>query len=296
MQILFTNFAELDEHRQIADITDNTYRSRRISRSAVTSTCRTLSEAPEECFLRGAGLTLPKYDTTLPLMRRPRSAVYFFLLCTMSVILSGMALACAPPPPSLSPFDEAVEMQTRVYEGQALSSVEDFRENSIAGPRHIDPDRYSLRVTGLVENELILTYDAILTRYASTKKLARLQCIEGWDVTVLWEGVLVQDLLEDAAMTPEAEIVIFRAADGYSTSLFIDYLYENDIIMAHSMNDVTLPAELGFPFQLVAESKWGYKWIKWITSVEVSDDVFHEGYWEQRGFSDVADVEDPFLS
>ncbi len=213
----------------------------------------------------------------------------------MLIIPSGMALACAPPPASLSPFDEAVEMQTRVYQGQALSSMEDFRENSIAGPRYIDPTRYSLHVTGLVENELILTYDDILTEYASMKKVARLQCIEGWDVSVLWEGVLVRDLLEDAGVTEDAEIVIFHAADRYSTSLFIDYFYENDIIMAHSMNDVTLPTELGFPFQLVAEGKWGYKWIKWITVVEVSDDVFHEGYWEQRGFSDVADVEDSFL-
>ena len=44
------------------------------------------------------------------------------------------------------------------------------------------------------------------------------------------------------------------------------------IIVAYKMNGVELPPKRGFPFQLVAESKWGYKWIKWITSIEVSDD------------------------
>jgi DMSO/TMAO reductase YedYZ molybdopterin-dependent catalytic subunit len=51
------------------------------------------------------------------------------------------------------------------------------------------------------------------------------------------------------------------------------------------MNGVTLPAERGYPFQLVAEDRWGYKWIKWVTEIEVSDDPTYRGYWERRGFS-----------
>ena len=39
--------------------------------------------------------------------------------------------------------------------------------------------------------------------------------------------------------------------------------------MAHKINNVTLPPERVFPFQLVAESKWGYKWIKWITYLQL---------------------------
>jgi len=79
--------------------------------------------------------------------------------------------------------------------------------------------------------------------------------------------------------------VIFYAADGYSTSLPLDYIEDRDILLAYSMNGVTLPAERGFPFQLVAEDRWGYKWIKWVTRIEVSDDPSYRGYWEKRGFS-----------
>jgi DMSO/TMAO reductase YedYZ molybdopterin-dependent catalytic subunit len=44
----------------------------------------------------------------------------------------------------------------------------------------------------------------------------------------------------------------------------------------------------------VAESKWGYKWIKWITEIELSDDVNYRGYWESRGFSNEGDLDESF--
>jgi DMSO/TMAO reductase YedYZ molybdopterin-dependent catalytic subunit len=65
--------------------------------------------------------------------------------------------------------------------------------------------------------------------------------------------------------------------------------------MAYKMNNVTLPIERGFPFQLVAESKWGYKWIKWITEIEFSSNESYEGYWEQRGYSNSANLTEGFF-
>ena len=59
---------------------------------------------------------------------------------------------------------------------------------------------------------------------------------------------------------------------------------DNDILMAYAMNNVTLPAERGFPFELVAEDKWGYKWIKWIEEIELSSNPNYKGYWELRGY------------
>ena len=64
--------------------------------------------------------------------------------------------------------------------------------------------------------------------------------------------------------------------------------------MAYKMNEISLPSERGFPFQLVAESKWGYKWIKWVTEIELSDDVNYKGYWESRGYSNEADLDKRF--
>jgi len=61
-------------------------------------------------------------------------------------------------------------------------------------------------------------------------------------------------------------------------------------MIAYKMNTVTIPPERGFPFQLVAEGKYGYKWAKWITRIEVSDDTNFRGYWESYGYDNVADL------
>jgi DMSO/TMAO reductase YedYZ molybdopterin-dependent catalytic subunit len=176
------------------------------------------------------------------------------------------------------------------YEGKDLSSINDFRENSIRGPQYVDNQTYRLAITGLVDNQLEYTYDDVINSNQQFKKVVTLYCVEGWSVTILWEGVLVEDLIEEAGVKPETTTVIFHAYDGYTTSLPLDYIIDNNIMMAYKMNNVTLPPERGFPFQLVAESKYGYKWIKWITEIELSDNENYKGYWETRGWDNNADL------
>jgi DMSO/TMAO reductase YedYZ molybdopterin-dependent catalytic subunit len=185
--------------------------------------------------------------------------------------------------------------EVREYEGEDLSSVNDFRENSIKGPQYVDINDYRLQVTGLVESPQSYSYDEVLDSYTGYKKVVTLYCVEGWEVNILWEGVLVSDLLAAAGPLPEAKIAIFHAYDGYTTSLPLDYITDSDILMAYKINGLTLSPERGFPFALVAESKWGYKWIKWITEIELSDDESYRGYWEERGFSDSGDLDESFF-
>ena len=186
-------------------------------------------------------------------------------------------------------------VEIKDYEGTKLSSVDDFRENSIKGPQQVDIDSYQLMVTGLVENMANYTYDEVIDSYQHYKKLVTLNCVEGWSVDILWEGILVRELIAASGSLASAKVVIFHAYDGYTTSLPLDYIVNNDILIAYKMNDVVLPQERGFPFELVAESKWGYKWIKWITEIELSDDVNYRGYWEQRGYSNSGDLDKGFF-
>jgi DMSO/TMAO reductase YedYZ molybdopterin-dependent catalytic subunit len=186
--------------------------------------------------------------------------------------------------------------EVREYQGEDLSSINDFgRENSIKGPQHVDIEDYQLQVTGLVESNQSYSYDEVLDLFPNYKKVVTLYCVEGWDVKLLWEGVLVADVLAEAGPSPQAKIAIFHAYDGYTTSLSLDFITDNDILMAYKMNEVTLPPERGFPFALVAESKWGYKWIKWIVEIELSDDEDYQGYWESRGYSDTGDLDESFF-
>ncbi|MFC2123135.1 molybdopterin-dependent oxidoreductase [Bacteroidota bacterium] len=189
---------------------------------------------------------------------------------------------------------EAVEV--RQYEGKNLSSVNDFRENSIKGPQYVDIENYRLTVGGLVEKPKSYEYDQIIDDYQSYNKVLTLDCVEGWSATILWEGMLVRELIAASGILPEAKVVIFHAYDGYTTSFPIEYIMGNDIMMAYKMNDIDLPAKRGYPFQLVAESKWGYKWIRWITEIELSDDEDYRGFWESRGYSNTGDLDKGFFS
>ena len=185
--------------------------------------------------------------------------------------------------------------EVRQYQGEDLSSINDFRENSIKGPQYVDIEAYRLEVTGLVGNPGSYTYDQVVDNHPHYKKVVTLDCVEGWSVKVLWEGVLVSDLIDEAQPSPDARVVIFHAADGYTSSLPIEYLRDRNIIMAYKMNDVTIPPERGFPFMLVAESKWGYKWVRWITGIEFSSDISYRGYWEDRGYSNDGDLDSDFF-
>lgn len=190
---------------------------------------------------------------------------------------------------SQTDLQELTKIEVTEYEGKDLSSLTDFRENSIKGPQYINTDVYTLTIDGLVEQPNSLTYDEVLDNQKYTK-VVTLHCVEGWSVDILWEGILLADLFEAVDIQESADTVIFHSEDGYSTALPLQTIMDRQLMIAYKMNGIVLPPERGFPFQLVAEDKLGYKWIKWITRIELSDDANYKGYWEQRGFDNEADV------
>jgi DMSO/TMAO reductase YedYZ molybdopterin-dependent catalytic subunit len=215
------------------------------------------------------------------------------------IIISGIILSaeCRKRDASAEegPTKTLRQVEVRQYHGENLSSVNDFRENSIRGPQYIDGKSYRLKITGLINRPVTYSYDDLVNEFQHYKKVVRLDCVEGWSVTILWEGLLVKDLLKEAVPSPKAKVVIFHAYDGYTTSFPIDYILNNNIIIAFLMNDVPLPPSQGFPFRLVAEGKWAYKWIRWITEIEVSDNSRYRGYWESRGYSNGGDLNKSFF-
>jgi DMSO/TMAO reductase YedYZ molybdopterin-dependent catalytic subunit len=216
------------------------------------------------------------------------------IVVVVAVLGAGIAAAVLVPRNGTSPV-ELPSAEVREYQGEKLSSINDFRENSIKGPQYVDKDSYRLEVTGLVANPGSYTYDEVVDNHTPYEKAVTLNCVEGWSVDILWEGVRMRDLIDEAQPLPDARVLIFHAADGYTTSLPIEYFQDNDIIMAYEMNGVTIPPERGFPFMLVAESKWGYKWAKWVTGIEFSSDISYKGYWEDRGYSNSGDLGSDFL-
>jgi len=210
-------------------------------------------------------------------------------LVLAALLVFAFPAACRSPVPTALPG----EVEATEFMGKALTPIRDQNNNALSGTQVFDKDSYRLTVDGLVDNPLSLGY-ADLQAYPQISKLQDLDCVEGWNFTAKWTGPEINSIFDDARIKPEALIAIFHTADaeGY-TSLALDYIREKNIIMALKLNDITLPADRGFPFQVVAESKYGYKWAKWVTRIEISADSDFRGYWESVGYSNNAEVGGP---
>jgi len=216
-----------------------------------------------------------------------RAIILFVSMLLLLVV--GMVFAQEGTPDSTIPTIEIQE-----YEGQKLGSTKDFRENSIKGVQKADINNYRLVIEGQVEKNLSFTYDE-LQKMPHQKKVITLICVEGWYVTALWEGIPLIDLFKDAIAKNEANTVIFHSVDGYTTSMFLDDIRERNIMIADKINGIILPPDQGYPFILVAEEKWGYKWARWINRIELSDDPNFRGYWEKRDYSNQGDIHSPMF-
>lgn len=179
--------------------------------------------------------------------------------------------------------------EIREYEGARLDPAIGPRDNSIKGVQQVDIETYLLKLTGLVKDPVNLEYEEVLKLDPHQRKIT-LYCVEGWDATILWEGVLLEDIIQLAGAEPEANTVIFHGVDGYTTSLPLELIIEKELILAYSSNGLDLPPEMGYPFIVVAEDKLGYKWARWVTEIQLSNDPEYEGYWEKRGYSNEADI------
>ncbi len=113
--------------------------------------------------------------------------------------------------------------EVREYQGEDLSSINDLIETSIGGTQRIDPGNYTLAITGLVDKPQKYTYDQVLS-FDNYSKVVDINCVTGWSAKILWEGVLLSDLLKSAGIRPEAKTAIFYAIDGFTTSLPLDYI------------------------------------------------------------------------
>jgi DMSO/TMAO reductase YedYZ molybdopterin-dependent catalytic subunit len=220
----------------------------------------------------------------------PRTAITR-ALCLAAALMLLAPWGCATEGSGDARRDSAAvadSLEIREYQGIPLDTFFRTYDNSIRGPQTVDVDTYRLTIGGLVEEPQSLTYQQVLALEPVTR-VVTLYCVEGWKERLLFEGVRLADVLKLAKPKPGATTIIFHSVDGYSTSLPYEDVERLDLMLAAKINGLVLDAMRGFPFQLVAESKLGYKWIKWVNRIDISDQPY-KGYWESRGYSNEADV------
>jgi DMSO/TMAO reductase YedYZ molybdopterin-dependent catalytic subunit len=153
----------------------------------------------------------------------------------------------------------------------------------------IDVKNYFLTVDGEVDNPLKLSWNDIL-QLPKAESISDFHCVEGWSVlNCKWEGIRFTQIMDLVKPKRSGKFVSFICADGYSTSLTLEELSGDDILLAYKLNGDFLEEGLGAPLRLVVPSKYAYKSALWVTRIKFTAEK-ELGYWERRGYSDTADV------
>lgn len=147
-----------------------------------------------------------------------------------------------------------------------------------------DGKRWDLRIEGLVDNPITLTFQDLLA-LPQADQVHDYMCVTGWKVDrVRWQGPLVSQLLDLARPRPGAKAVSFDSADGiYVDSLTLDEAHRPDVLLAHHINGAALSQDRGAALRLVIPFMFGYKGVKWVSRIRLTAEQ-EVGYWEQRGY------------
>jgi DMSO/TMAO reductase YedYZ molybdopterin-dependent catalytic subunit len=165
-----------------------------------------------------------------------------------------------------------------------------FPVRSVEDVPDVPPEQWVVKVDGLVETPLTVDHTmwAGLPRVDETVDF---HCVEGWGVDdVRWGGVAPAVILDQAGVMPAAKYAVFYAyGDVYLSSVPLELVRDSQTLLADTIGGAPLPAKHGGPLRLVVPRQLGYKSVKWVERIELTDKV-RTGYWESRGYPEDAPV------
>ncbi|MFN8051912.1 MAG: sulfite oxidase-like oxidoreductase [Acidimicrobiales bacterium] len=160
-----------------------------------------------------------------------------------------------------------------------------------AVPDYGDLSDWTLRITGLVEREVELSW-AELTALPMVDVTTDIHCVTKWSkFDTQWTGVRIADLFDLAGVRPEATHVQQHAEYGYAANLPLADMTGPNALVAISFGGAPLTGEHGFPARSLVPHLYLWKSVKWIRGFELmAGDA--PGFWEQNGYHMYGD---PFL-
>jgi len=147
-----------------------------------------------------------------------------------------------------------------------------------------DISSYRFKVWGQVENPIELSYQELLN-LPSVELIADFHCVTRWSVKeIRWEGVQTKYILELVKPKESAKFLLVHCLEGYTTNIPLEYLWEEDTILAYKMYSKPIPKRHGYPLRLVVPKLYAWKSAKYVWGLELLPyDV--PGFWEQRGYN-----------
>ncbi len=160
----------------------------------------------------------------------------------------------------------------------------------------IEPAEWTLRIHGLVDRELTLSYQDLLDR-KRTEAWITLNCVSnpvGGDLigNAWWSGVRLSDLLEEAGVQPGADALLQTSDDGWTCGTPLAAVTDGrDAMLALAMNGRPLPVEHGFPVRTIVPGLYGFvSATKWLVDIEVTKFSDFDAYWTTKGWAEQAPV------
>lgn len=160
----------------------------------------------------------------------------------------------------------------------------------------VNIETWSVRIHGLVDRVLELTYDD-LRRRPQIERTITICCVSNevggpYIGTAVWQGVALADVLRDAGVQPDAEQVFSRSIDGWSCGFPVAAALDGrEALIAIGMNGEPLPLRHGFPARLIVPGLYGYvSATKWLSEIEINRWENAEGYWIPRGWAREAPI------
>jgi len=133
-------------------------------------------------------------------------------------------------------------------------------------PITINSNDYRLKIDGDVSNPLELNLEELYAMSGVQKTLV-IQCVEGWEADVPWEGIPLSYLLKQAGATKDVVHVTVRSITGYSTTLGLDEAADLDNMIALKAGGAPLTIDHGYPARLVVPLRAGEDWVKYVSSI-----------------------------
>ena len=177
-------------------------------------------------------------------------------------------------------------LETLVPPGQKV--VPRLRRLDLGVIPRVALEKWDLRITGAVERPQRWTW-AEFTALPQVRITADFHCVTGWSrLGNVWEGVSFREIAARAGAKRTAVSAMLHCGEGYTTSLPLEVLLDEDVLLAHRLDGKPLPEEHGGPLRVIIPKRYAWKSAKWVRQIDFLEK--HElGYWEVRGYSDTAD-------
>jgi DMSO/TMAO reductase YedYZ molybdopterin-dependent catalytic subunit len=160
----------------------------------------------------------------------------------------------------------------------------------------VDPATWQLRIHGMVQRELTVTFAELLRR-PLIETYVTLTCVSDpvggpYVGNARWLGASLADLIRQARPLGSADQLLCTSVDGFTCGTPLQVVLDGrDALLAVAMNGTALPVVHGFPARMVVPGLYGYvSATKWVTDIEVTTFASAYAYWAQRGWSQQAPI------